>query len=367
MNKLLLRWQIIRRNWLVRIGVLAVLLILLLMMGLRGISSGAVDVPNSTIRDVIADKISERLHLDYRSDLDYSDRLIGRDAALIWDSRLPRVVLAALIGAALGMAGAALQGVFRSPLLEPGLVGISSGGAAGAITAIILGFQFGDSLTGERSAQALFAFIGGLLVTFFVYRATSRNGRTDSIALVLVGLVINAILAAYVGMATFLASEAAAKDITFWTLGSLANTFWRDVYLIAPFVGLGMVILPFCAKPLNLIAMGDSDARNLGVAVDQLRTIILGVSALMVGISVAVGGVISFVGLIVPHLIRLLFGPDHRLLLPASGLGGAAFLVTADLLARTLTERSEIPLGVITTLVGGPLFLMLVLSTRRGW
>lgn len=351
-------WQNLRQRHEIRAGLLLVMAVLLLLTTFASISQGAVDVPAETILKVTLDESG----LPYKSDLNYSDRTINRDALLIRNIRWPRVILAGLVGAGLALAGAALQGIFRNPLAEPGLIGVSSGAAAGAVTAIVIGINFDG---GDRLAQAGFAFAGGILATLLIYQLVYLRTQADSTSLLLVGLAVNAIAGAYIGLFSFGASQAEVGDITFWTLGSVANAFWEDVETVLPFTILGIVVLPMMARPLNLMALGESEARYLGVNVTRLRQMVMGISALMIGVGVAFAGVISFVGLVVPHFIRLLFGPDHRLLLPASATGGAIFLITADLAARSIADNTEVPLGVITTLVGGPFFLFLILWYRH--
>lgn len=359
------RWTTLRRRYGVRPTLIGVLLLLLVGVSILGIRNGAVEVPPNTIRDVILDKIADRLGLPYDSGLDYDDSLTSRNASLILQIRLPRVILGGLVGVGLALAGVTLQGAFRTPLADPSLIGVTSGGAIGAVTAILIGIRISDSPEGERLAAAICAFIGSTAVTSLIYRLAYRQRRTDSTALLLIGLAINAIGASYVGMATFIGGQGKVGDITFWTLGSLGAAFWRDVHLLLPVVVIGLIGLPLLARPLNLLALGEGEARHLGVAVEQLRVITLAFSALTVGVAVALVGIIGFVGLVVPHLMRLLFGPDHRWLLPASALGGASFLMGADLFARTVAMPTEVPLGVVTTLVGGPFFLFLVLLYQK--
>ncbi len=346
-----------RQSPVIRAGLLAVMAGVLLLTTFSSISYGAVDVPADTILKVTLDETGL-----YNSDLDYTDRIINRDALLIRNIRWPRVILAGLVGAGLALAGAALQGIFRSPLAEPGLIGVSSGAAVGAVTAIVFGVEIGG---GERLAQAMFAFGGGLLTTLLIYQLAYLRSQINGTNLLLVGLAVNAIAGAYIGLMSFGASQAQVGDIAFWTLGSVANAFWEDVEIVLPFTLLGLVILPLQARPLNLMALGESEARYLGINVTRLRQLVMGICAIMIGVGVAFAGVISFVGLVVPHFIRLLFGPDHRLVLPASALGGAIFLITADLAARSIAHATEIPLGVMTTLVGGPFFLFLLLWHQK--
>lgn len=345
-------WRIIRQNLVVRIGIILLMAILLVLTTFASVSQGAVEVSPEVILKVTLDETG----LPYQSDLDYTNRDIMRAAGLINNIRWPRVILAGLVGAGLAISGAALQGIFRSPLAEPGLIGVSSGAAVGAVTAIVLGITFG-------LAQTAFAFVGGILATLLVYRLAYL--RSDGTNLLLIGLAMNAIASAYIGVFSFGASQAQVGDITFWTLGSVANTFWADIKTMTLFTLFGVLTLPFLARPLNLMALGEAEARYLGVNVTHLRQAVMGISALMISVGVAFAGIISFVGLVVPHFIRLLFGPDHRLLLPASALGGAIFLITADLAARVLAPNTEMPLGVITTLVGGPFFLFLLLWHQK--
>lgn len=366
MKTLSARWLDLRRHPQPRFGLLLLLVILLFLAIYYGIGSGAVEIDAATIRQVIVDRVSDRLGLGYQSDLDYQDRMTALHAALILDTRLPRVVMGGLVGAALAMAGTALQGVFRNPLADPGLIGISSGGAVGAVTAILLHIRLGSVGHGERLAQSLVAFAGAILTTLLVYRLAYRHRRTDSVTLLLVGLAVNAIAAAYVGMATFIADQGEAGDIVFWTLGSLVGIFWRDVHIMLPVTLGGLVVLPVLARQLNLIALGEAEARHLGVAVERLRVIVMLLSALMIGVGVALVGIVGFVGLVIPHTLRLLFGPDHRWLLPISAIGGAALVIAADVFARTVAVPSEVPLGVVTTLIGGPFFLFLILIYRGG-
>lgn len=358
-------WRMIRQNLVVRVGLLLLMAALLVLTTFASVSQGAVEVSNEVILKVTLDETG----LPYQSNLDYTDRIILRDALLINNIRWPRVILAGLVGAGLAISGAALQGIFRSPLAEPGLIGVSSGAAVGAVTAIVLGINFGKAvifgitLDSELLSQAGFAFAGGILATLLIYQLAYL--RSNGTTLLLIGLAMNAIAGAYIGVFSFGASQAQVGDITFWTLGSVANIFWADVKIVLPFTLLGILFLPFLARPLNLMALGEAEARYLGVNVTRLRQMVMGVSALMIGVGVAFAGIISFVGLVVPHFIRLLFGPDHRLLLPASALGGAIFLITADLAVRVLAPNTEMPLGVITTLVGGPFFLFLLLWHQK--
>lgn len=284
---------------------------------------------------------------------------------VLWQVRFPRVVLAALVGTCLGCAGAVMQGLFGNPLAEPGVVGVSAGAAVGAAAAIVTGL----SAFGPLSIAAA-AFVTGVLTTFGVYFGSRRDGRTEVVTLVLTGIAINAIAGAVLGLMLFLSDDAALRSITAWNLGSVANATWTSVGAVLPCALLGLVALARAVRPLDLLALGEGPAHHLGVDVERTRLWLIVVAALLTAAGVAVAGVISFVGLVVPHAVRMVAGPGHRIVLPASALGGAVVLVAADLAARTIAAPAEIPLGVLTALVGGPFFLWLLRRTRArhgGW
>lgn len=330
--------------------------------------------------------------LGYDSGLDYTDRFTIRDTGLINSSRWPRVFMAMLVGAALALSGNVLQGIFRNPLADPGLIGVSAGAAIGAIIAILSGADLTnvfdtifdtvqasdvvrESFSGRRFTEALAAFVGGLLMTGLVYTLAQLGGqRSFTINMLLIGLAINSIAGALIGMATFLSNERRTSDITFWSLGSLENLEWSAVYITLPIVLLGLIVLPLFGRQLNIMTLGEAEARNLGINTQRVRLLSIIVSTLMIGFAVGFAGIITFIGLVVPHVMRLLFGPDHRYTLIGSVLGGAIVLVVADMYARTLPASPEtgisleVPVGVLTALIGGPFFLVLILimQYRRG-
>ena len=346
-------------------------------------------IGNSFIVDAFNDLLGT--DIGYNSGLDYTERSTLLYTGLINNSRWPRVVMAVLVGAGLALSGNVMQGVFRNPLADPGLIGISSGAAMGAIVAILFEFDISPmteifiktlgitgplarDFSGQRFAEALTAFIGGLMMTALVYRL-SRFGNTGSnlsavTNLLLVGLAINAIGGAFIGLATFIGNERRTSDITFWSLGSLQNLEWTDVYITLPIILIGVIVLPFYSRQLNIMTLGETEARNLGVNTDRLRRVTIALSAMMIGVAVGFAGIITFIGLVIPHVMRLLFGPDHRYTLPGSVLGGAIFLVAADMYGRTLPPPPdtgislEVPVGVLTALIGGPFFLFLILFTQ---
>jgi len=285
--------------------------------------------------------------------------------AVLWQIRFPRVVLGVVVGASLGVGGALLQGLFRNPLAEPGIIGVSAGAAVGAATAIVTGLS---ALGGGATAAS--AFVGGLVATLLVYAVARSGRRTEVVTLVLAGIAINAVAGAAIGLLMFLSTDAQVRAVAFWNLGSLGSATWGAVATVAPLAVLGLATAPWFARQLDLLALGEPVAGHLGVDVNRLRLLVIVVVAMLTAAAVAVAGVVSFVGLVVPHLIRLATGPGHRLLLPASALGGALLLVVADLVARTVAAPAEVPLGVLTALVGGPFFFWLLLRTRErqgGW
>jgi iron complex transport system permease protein len=278
--------------------------------------------------------------------------------------RFPRIVMALAVGAALAVAGALMQAVFGNPLAEPGVVGVSSGAALGASTAIVFGISAGGG------GVALLAFIGGLLATLLVYAVARAGGRTEVVTLLLTGIAINAFAQAGLAFVLFLADTASREQIIFWQLGSLAGSVWSEVVIVLPVLILGTILAVMMAGKLDLLALGERNARHLGVDVEQLRIVAIVLVALLTGVAVAFAGIIAFVGLVVPHIIRMALGPAHRGLLVASAVGGGALLAIADLLTRTLVAGADLPIGMLTALVGGPFFFGLLYQQRRrrgGW
>lgn len=278
--------------------------------------------------------------------------------------RFPRIVMALAVGAALAVAGALMQAVFGNPLAEPGVVGVSAGAALGASTAIVFGIAAGGG------GVALLAFLGGLGATLLVYAVARAGGRTEVVTLLLTGIAINAFAQAGLAFVLFLADTASREQIVFWQLGSLAGSVWSEVTIVLPVLILGTILAVLLASKLDLLSLGERNARHLGVDVEQLRIISIVLVALLTGVAVAFAGIIAFVGLVVPHIIRMALGPAHRGLLVASAVGGGALLAIADLMTRTLVSGADLPIGMLTALVGGPFFFGLLYQQRRrngGW
>ena len=279
--------------------------------------------------------------------------------AALWQVRFPRVLLGVVVGAALGCAGAVMQGVFGNPLAEPAVIGVSSGAAVGAFTVIALG------LTGFGSwTTAVAAFAGGLVTTFLVYGLSRSGGRTEVVTLLLTGIAVNAVAGALIGLLTYVADDDARTAMAFWNLGSLNRASWPAVAAAAPLVVVGLLVALRHVRALDLLALGERTARHLGLDVERVRALLVVVAALLTAAGVAFAGIIAFVGLVVPHLVRMAAGPAHRVVLPGSALGGALVLVLADLVARTAVAYQELPLGVLTAAVGGPFFFWLLRRTR---
>ncbi len=282
--------------------------------------------------------------------------------AVILEIRLPRVMLGALIGAGLGIAGALMQGIFRNPLADPGLIGVSSGAALAASTFIVLG-QYIVPILGEWSQYVgtpIAAFLGSLTVTYLVWRMGTVGNRVSVGRLLLGGVAINALVGAVIGLLTLVASDTQLRDLTFWSLGSLNGATWVSVGTAAIGILPVVLIAPRLAKALDAWLLGEAEARHLGVDIVRLKRLAVGTTALAVGASVAVAGMIGFIGLVIPHLVRLSLGPGHRLLLPGSALLGALLLVASDIFARTVAVPIEVPIGIVTALGGAPFFLLLL-------
>jgi iron complex transport system permease protein len=285
--------------------------------------------------------------------------------ATLWVVRFPRMLMAVVVGAALAVAGSVMQAIFGNPLAEPGIVGVSSGAALGAASSIVLGL----TALGGWSAAVL-AFAGGFGAVILVYIVSRSQGRTEVVTLILTGIAINAFAGAVIGLLTFFSDDAELRSIVFWTLGSMAQATWQKVAIILPFAAIGLAFAFGCAGRLDLLALGERPARHLGIDVERLRITMLTIIAVLTAAAVAVSGQILFVGLVIPHLVRMVAGPGHKLLLPASALLGATVLVLADLVARTVAAPAEVPLGVLTALIGSPFFFWQLRRTRArqgGW
>jgi iron complex transport system permease protein len=275
--------------------------------------------------------------------------------------RIPRVLLGILVGAALSIAGAGFQGVLRNPLADPYSLGVSSGASVGAAILIYFGLQF--AWFGQWTVPIV-AFLTGLISLFLVLKLALIEGKLKMETLILSGVVMQAFLGAIVSFLVSISNQV-INEIIFWLMGSLALRGWSYTYMISPYLLIGLVILLSYARSLNLLSLGERQAAHLGVHVERTKLIVLITSTLVTAAAVSVAGVIGFVGLIVPHLVRLLVGPDYRLIIPLSAIGGGIYVLWADTLARTLLSPTEIPLGVITAFLGAPFFAYLLHKDKK--
>ncbi|MBR9843103.1 MAG: iron ABC transporter permease [Rhodobacteraceae bacterium] len=289
-----------------------------------------------------------------------------RDRVVLWDIRAPRTFMGILVGAALAMSGAVMQGLFRNPLADPGIVGVSSGAGLGAIMAIVLGGLLPAAITNQIGFYLvpLAAFFGGWASTMLLYRVSTRKGRTSVATMLLAGIALGALTGALSGILVYIADDAQLRDLTFWGMGSLAGATWAKLFAAAPLMFLSMAVAPFLARSLNGLALGEAAASHIGIPVQRMKNIAILTVAGATGAAVAVSGGIGFVGIVVPHLLRLMVGPDHRYLLINSGLLGAALLLMADVVSRTIIAPAELPIGIVTAVLGGPFFLWILLRQR---
>ena len=289
-----------------------------------------------------------------------------RDRIIILDIRLPRAVLGLMVGASLAVSGAVMQGLFRNPLADPGLVGVSSGASLGAVLLIVLGSSFFGPLFAVFGFYALpvAAFAGGLVTTLLLYKIATRSGQTSVATMLLAGIALGALAGAVTGVLIFMADDKQLRDLTFWGLGSLAGANWMKILSAGPIILVSLAVVPFLARGLNALTLGEAAAFHMGIPVQRLKNIAIVSVAASTGASVAVSGGIGFVGIVVPHVLRMLIGPDHRYLLPASALLGGTLLIFADMIARTIVPPAELPIGIITAFAGAPFVLWILLRGR---
>jgi iron complex transport system permease protein len=340
--------------------VCGVLLILLLGAMIYAASTGPTTIPAGDVANALMQYAGIDRGVDVHS----------TTYRIVTIVRLPGVMVAALVGAALACAGATMQGLFRNPLADPGIIGVSAGAALGVIVAITQMAALADlwlfSQAGALWRIPAAAFIGALLSALAVYMLALQRGRVNLAALLLAGVALNAVLGALTSALLLRSADYnAVHAVLSWMVGSLEGRGW-DYFNVAKWpILLAAILLMLYARDLNLLVIGEESAQSLGVNVPRVRLILLALSCLLTASAVSIAGAIGFVGLIVPHMLRLVIGPDHRVLLPASLIGGAAFLVLADALARTMIAPEQIPVGIVTALTGGPFFLFLLWRNRR--
>lgn len=339
-----------------RLG-LAILSGMLLLAMILAAGAGAVHVPIGTIVCILVNHSGL-----YR----FPTTWPKSDEVIILQIRLPRVVAAALVGAALSVAGVLFQGLFRNPMADPYVIGASGGAALGATIGIVLFTGF--SLWGFGTTS-LFAFVGAMATMALVYYVARVRGRTPVITLLLAGLAASVILGYAMSFLLIMSDHMQAKlpILYAWLLGGISVTGWTQVEVIAVLITVGTGVALVMGRSLNALSLGDECAASLGIPVESHKAIVIASGSLLTAAAVSAGGLIGFVGLIVPHFLRLIFGPNHTRLLPLAALGGAAFLVTADLLSRILLPPSELPVGILTAFIGGPAFLYMLRRTKRDY
>ena len=328
----------------------AVLGLLILLGALVSLSLGPVHIPLSHVASIVLAFVG------------FDAGEFSRTEQLVIEQiRLPRIVVGASVGVALGVAGATMQGLFRNPMADPGIIGVSTGGAVGAVVAIATGATGLFFL-----ALPAFAFVGALVATFLVYGIAAVGGHFSMATLLLAGVAVNAFLGAIVSaIIILLPDNGALREILFWLAGGLDSRSWEHVRISAPLILGGAAVIVLMSRDLNLLMLGDDEARSMGVRVGRARTTLLVVAALATGAAVAVSGTIAFVGLVTPHILRLVMGPDHRVLIPMSAVGGALFVILADTVARTVIQPAEFRVGVLTAFVGAPFFILLLIKNKR--
>lgn len=281
--------------------------------------------------------------------------------------RIPRVLLGLLVGAALGISGTAIQGIFRNPLAEPGLIGISAGASLMAVVIIVLEMALFAGLSNLLGYYMLAfgAFAGAGIAALLVYQISRTEGKSNVATMLLAGIAINALAGALTGLITYMADDQQLRNITFWMLGSLAGATWETIFAVMPFILIPILVLPHMGKALNAFSLGETQANQLGLRINVIKRNVVILATMAVGASVAVSGIIGFVGLLIPHTIRLMIGVDNKHVLPASALLGALMLTLADMLCRTIIAPIELPIGVITALLGTPLFLYILIKDKK--
>ncbi len=331
---------------------LLILALLLAAAACLSLTFGQIRIPLDNTVAVLL----RQFHLPFGESLGFSTEQF----AVIWYIRLPRMLVGVLVGAALATAGAVMQGIFGNPLADPGLIGVSAGAATGAVLSIALGLAAGNFF-----AMPAFAFCGSICAVFLTVFLSMRNGKIAVMTLLLAGVAVGILLGAVTsGLLTFM-NEQKIQQYLFWMVGGLDYRRWWHVYLAVGPILAGLAVMLALARHLNILVLGETEAKAVGMPVTAFRLTLLSVASLTTAVSVCVSGNIGFVGLVIPHMMRLLLGPDHRVLLPASALGGALFLVLCDSLGRVIIAPAEVRVGIMTALLGSPYFLYLLRRLQK--
>ncbi|MGE9516450.1 MAG: FecCD family ABC transporter permease [Solitalea-like symbiont of Tyrophagus putrescentiae] len=334
--------------------ILASLSIILVVVFILSLCLGAVKISFPEFADIIMYRIGVLdIHIDKEP--------------ILFAIRLPRAICAILVGSCLAITGASMQGLFKNPLAEPGLLGISAGASLFASLHIVILHSILFNLSYILGAYSLIitSFIGAILTTTIVYKLSLIQGKAMITTLLISGIAINALAGSFTGLLSYISTDEQLRSITFWTMGSLGGSNWTTVNALIPFTLIPTLILAYLGKSLNAISLGDEEANYLGIRVNKIKKLIIVLTSLSVGAAVSMTGVIGFIGLVTPHILRLCFVSDNRLILPASAILGAILLSLADLLSRVIVAPSEVPIGIITALVGVPIFIYIILKDRK--
>lgn len=331
-----------------------VLLIMLIAVSLLSIGIGAVEISPLQVLAILAQKIGISLPFSFNE----------QQESVLLAIRLPRLILGLAVGSALAVSGAVLQSLFRNPLADPALIGVSSGAALAVSLVIVLGEGIALSFVavGKPYFLPFAAFFGGLCATFFIYRIGKKKVGANISTMLLAGIAVNAFAMAGIGLMSFIGTDAQIRNITFWNLGSIGGATWNSLAVSAPLIFISVFLLLRLSRQFNVILLGENEARHLGINVERLKWQAICLVALAVGAAVSVAGAIGFVGLVVPHLLRLVVGADHRYLLKNSALLGANLILIADIAARTVVAPAELPIGIVTAFIGAPFFIWLLLK-----
>lgn len=334
-----------------------ILTVVLIFTIILSLNVGFAQIPFSTVLKILAKRMPFLGNLVDSSNVSYVEETI------IIQIRMPRILAGALVGAALAAAGVVYQGIFKNPMADPYVLGVSAGAAVGASLAIVLGIGF--TLLG-LSTVSISAFAGSLIAVFVVYNVSRVGSRVPVTMLLLSGIAVGIFLSAIVAVLQVIAGEK-LHTIVFWLMGGFSYVEWKDVWAILPLICLGTVVIYFYARDLNILALGEETAQHLGVDVEKVKKLLLVFGSLVTASAVSISGLIGFIGLVIPHITRIMIGPDHRILLPTSIIVGAIFLVICDAVARVIVSPVELPVGVITALSGGPFFIYLLRKKKESY
>ena len=336
-----------------------ILFIILVVISFISLAYGPVELSFQNILEIILYKLNL-----YSFNDNISFNTIQE--SVLWNIRLPRLLLGLIVGLALGSSGAILQGLFRNPLVDPGFIGVSSGAAVGAMIAIIFSSFLYDMFNiSTFLLLPILAMVGAFLITMLIYRLSKVNSKTNIMAMLLSGIAVNAFSGAIIGILVSISSDSQLRSFTFWTLGGLDRGTWNIVIILYLVILTTYSIIFLLREKLDIFMLGDAEAYHLGINVENLKKIIILISSLMVGVTVSFCGMIGFIGLVTPHLIRLLIGPNHKFLIPGSALLGSIILVIADLISKSVISPAQLPVGVVTSSIGAPIFMWLIYNQRK--